>query len=380
MFRATSLAAPRPTSGAAPRFPIAVVGALKTASGLGESARLCHAALQANGLTGQGVDIGSTLMQPEDYGGLQGGGRVPEGPGTLILHVNSPLVPLAMLHLGGPVTRGKYIVGCWAWELPVVPPDWRHGASFVHEIWVPSRFVAEAVAGIAGGRPVRVVPYPVALPSGQGRCATYAAHRPFTVLTIFNASSSFSRKNPCAAIQAFRRAFASDTASRLIVKTSNLSAFPKGIDLLKDAISGAANIVLMGDTMSAAEMDALYQESDVVMSLHRSEGFGLVLAEAMVRGLPVVATDWSGNVDFLTADTGYPVPYRLIPAEDPQGTYHHPNMLWAEADVAAAAAALRRLRDDRALGTTLGQSAARFASRAWSAEAYVGAVRQHLGL
>jgi glycosyltransferase involved in cell wall biosynthesis len=114
--------------------------------------------------------------------------------------------------------------------------------------------------------------------------------------------------------------------------------------------------------------------------LHRSEGFGLTLAEAMSRGLPVVATNWSGNVDFLTPETGIPIPYRLIPAEDPQGTYHHPQMSWAAADIDAAASALRRLRGDPALCSRLGCAAARFAARAWSAEAFTAAVRHHLAL
>jgi hypothetical protein len=82
----------------------------------------------------------------------------------------------------------------------------------------------------------------------------------------------------------------------------------------------------------------------------------------------------------LTEETGVPIGYRLVPAEDAQGTYHHPEMRWAEADIAAAAAALRRLRDDRGFGVALGQAAARFASRTWSAEAYVAAVCRHLGL
>ena len=381
LLHATALAAPRPTVNAEPGVPILVAGALRTASGLGESARLCHDALKVAGLPVFGVDLTSALMQPEDYPDFAfvDGRTLDEGVGTIILHINSPLVPLAMLRLGRRLVHNKRIVGYWAWELRQVPSDWHYGVPFVHEIWVPSRFTAEAVRSIAAGRPVHIVPHPVAAHQPGPRPGTGAIDHPFTILTIFNTASSFARKNPCAAIDAFRMAFDGDPSTQLIVKTSNLSSFSQGLNLIESAKGSANNIVVIDKIMSASELTALYTKANVVMSLHRSEGFGLTLAEAMMRGLPVVATNWSGNVDFLTEETGMPINYRLVPSEDPQGTYHHPGMRWAEADVAEAAAALRCLHDNRAFCATLGRGAAQFASRTWSAEAYVSAVRQHLG-
>ena len=132
--------------------------------------------------------------------------------------------------------------------------------------------------------------------------------------------------------------------------------------------------------MSAAEIDDLYRDSDVVMSLHRSEGFGLVVAEAMLRGLPVIATDWSGTVDFVSPEWGFPIPYRLVPAEDPQDTYHHPDVKWADADVDAAADALRRLRSEPGVARALGTAGAVHAARVWSVAAYGDAVRAGLRL
>ena len=167
---------------------------------------------------------------------------------------------------------------------------------------------------------------------------------------------------PPEAVAAFRKAFGEDLSARLIVKTSNGEAFPTGISVIRDAIGSAHNIVLINRTMSADEIEALYRESDVVISLHRSEGFGLTLAEAMLRGLPVVATNWSGNVDFVNAENGMPIPYRLIVAEDPQGTYHHPSMMWADANVESAAEVLRRLRCDPKLARTLGEAGAAYAA------------------
>jgi glycosyltransferase involved in cell wall biosynthesis len=373
--------APRPTFGAKPAAPLIVAGTLHTASGLGRSARLCHDALGLSGLPVHGVDLTLGLMQPVDRAEFAfADGRGCEGPGTLILHINSPLVPLAQWRLGSRLVRDKYIVGYWAWELPEVPPDWRVGVPFVHEIWVPSRFTADAVRPIAGGRPVRVVPHPVACGGAAAPTALRGSSRPFTVLTVFNAASSVARKNPLMAVHAFRLAFGNDATARLVVKASNASTVPGFLESMTKAIGSSQNITLVDHVISEAEVDALYQESDVVLSLHRSEGFGLTIAEGMVRGLPVVATDWSGNVDFLTGETGFPVPYRLVPAIDPQHTYHFPGMSWAEADVDAATDALRRLRTDSGWAVRLGQSAAAFAHQEWSMERYAKLVCSHLGL
>lgn len=328
-----------------------------------------------------GIDLTAGLMQrldTPDFAFADGGSL--DGPGTLIVHVNSPLMPFAIWCLGRSVVANKYVIGYWAWELPDVPPDWRHGIPFVHEIWVPSAFTADAVRQIAGDRPVRVVPHPVALRGSAAGPRVPWPDRPFTALLIFNMASSFARKNPLAAITAFRKAFGDDVSARLIVKTSNGEDFPTGISSIKEAIGMAHNIVLIDQTMSAAEIEALYSGSDVVMSLHRAEGFGLTLAEAMLRGLPVVATNWSGNVDFVSAENGIPIPYRLIAADDLQGTYHHPGMMWADADVEAAAAALRRLRSDAKLARTLGEAGAAYAARAWTAQGYAVSVGRHLGL
>src|SRR5205814_2840284 len=126
---------------------------------------------------------------------------------------------------------------------------------------------------------------------------------------------SVARKNPLMAVRAFRLAFGDDVKARLIVKASNTSAVPGLLSALTEARGSSQNISIVDRVISAAEVQSLYHETDVVLSLHRSEGFGLTIAEGMLRGLPAVATDWSGNVDFLTRETGFPVPYQLVPAE-----------------------------------------------------------------
>ncbi len=210
-----------------------------------------------------------------------------------------------MKALGGRFIYGKYIVGYWAWELPQVPRDWNFGVPFVHEVWVPSTFTAEAIRPITGGRPVRVVPHPVTVPGGT-RATWIEAGRPFTVLTIFNALSSVARKNPFAVIDAFKTAFGDDRDARLVIKALNMAHAPLAMRQ-RLAAEASPNITLIDHVMSEADLEALYAKSDVLVSLHRSEGFGLTVAEAMARGLAVISTDWSGTVDFLTPDRGVPV-------------------------------------------------------------------------
>ncbi|MGB8843225.1 MAG: mannosyltransferase, partial [Aliidongia sp.] len=298
-----------------------------------------------------------------------------EGPGTIILHVSGFVMALAMLRLGRRRLRGKVIIGYWAWELPELPPDWVAGLRFVHEIWVPSRFTAAAVARHTG-LPVRVVPHPV--PAASRRVRTPEVG-PLTVLVAFDMRSGFARKNPLAAIAAFWAAFGADPAVRLIVKVSQASAYPPGWQALRAAAEGRATIELDDRLLDAAAMGDLVDAADIVLSLHRAEGFGLILAEAMRRGKVVVATGWSGNTDFLTPENSCPVALRLVPARDPQGGYDYPDQHWAEPDVADAARYLRALRDP-ALRRRLGAQAERDAETLFAPARFDEIVAAALGL
>jgi glycosyltransferase involved in cell wall biosynthesis len=130
----------------------------------------------------------------------------------------------------------------------------------------------------------------------------------------------------------------------------------------------------MEETLSRADMGLLVASVDAVLSLHRAEGFGLLLAEAMLRGVPVVATGWSGNLDFMTNQDSGLIGYRLIPARDPQGTYDMPKALWADADVEEAAGWLRRLRDEPNFRADLARRGRDAASAKLSLDAFHRAV------
>jgi glycosyltransferase involved in cell wall biosynthesis len=275
----------------------------------------------------------------------------------LVLHVNAPMLPAALLRLPRGGLRGRRVIGYWAWELPVASPAWRAGVASVHEIWVPSRFTAAALEPLAPGR-IRVVPHPVAArpptPSRLTRADFALPDDAFIVLTSFSLASSFVRKNPLAAIAAFRRAFGDAMDKLMVLKVSHAAHWPEDLAALRAAIADAPNIRLETRLLPEADSHALTRCADAVLSLHRSEGFGLVPAEAMLLGVPVVATDYSGTTDFIDAACGVPIPYKLVPARDPRGVFEAPGAVWAEADSGAAAAALLGLAADPVRRAALG--------------------------
>ena len=368
LFHASSLLAPRPRADAIAAEPVIVAGAFRTSSGLGRITRLIFDGLRAAGVHAVAADITAGLRQTADLPPPADPGQAGPGPGTLILCVNAPLTGMALLALGRQVASGKRVIGLWSWELPEVPAEWRLGVGLVHEIWVPSAFTAAAIRPIAGDKPLHVVDYPNNLHPPSPRTPRRPG-APFTVLSMFDAASSVARKNPEGAIEAFRRAFGTDPSARLVLKAQRLAAAPEQKARL-EALAAVPNIEILDATLDDAGLDALYDRADVLLSLHRAEGYGLTLAEAMRRGVPVVATGWSGNADFVSEDVGIPVPWTLVAAEDPQRTYHHPHMRWAEPDLDAAAVALRRLHEEAGLAARLGAAGAAFAAARWNAPAW----------
>jgi glycosyltransferase involved in cell wall biosynthesis len=174
---------------------------------------------------------------------------------------------------------------------------------------------------------------------------------------VFHLGSGFVRKNPMAAIAAFRRAFGDAPDRVMAIKLVDNGAH-RARHELEAAISGVANIRLIEGMLPHADMAGLIDASDIVISLHRSEGFGLVLAQAMALGKPVVATGWSGNLDFMNEGNSALVSCSLVPVRDPDGAFDACDQEWAEPDIDHAADWLRRLADNADLRAKLSAAAA----------------------
>ena len=254
-------------------------------------------------------------------------GDLPPGM-PLVLHVNAPMLPAALLRLPRALLRGRRIIGYWAWELPVAPPDWQHAVACVHEIWTPSRFSAGALAGVGAGAcqgraaPRRLQPAGALRPRPRRFRAAGGA---VIVLVSFSLASSFARKNPPGGRSppSGRRSATAPTGC-CCSRSCTPGHAPADLRLIERAMAGACNMRIEARTLPAADSHALTRCCDIVLSLHRSEGFGLVPAEAMCLGRAIVATDWSATSEFLDAGCAVPIPCSLVPADDPRGVFMAP--------------------------------------------------------
>jgi glycosyltransferase involved in cell wall biosynthesis len=318
-------------------MPLVVAGMFRTGSGLGSAAVSCFEALQREGFRPVAVDLSGRFNQADLETGLPlapfpGGAR-----GTLILVANPPEVPAALKAFGLRRWRNWRIIACWAWELTVPPEAWRSAEKFVSEIWVPSRFVADAFAG-RFERPVKIVPHFTAVP----KLPLAAANGTLRVLTLADARSSLERKNPLASVRMFKAALGSGTQAELTIKCRNLDLYPDYAAELLEAIGGDPRIRMLRETLPAEAQAELLRACHVLLSPHRAEGFGVPLAEAMALGKYVIATGWSGNLDFMDASCAVLLPSKLIPAVDRTGVYATiPGAVWAEPDFEAGVEALR---------------------------------------
>jgi glycosyltransferase involved in cell wall biosynthesis len=339
--------------------PLVVAGYFGAQTGLGIAAERLAAVLESAGLRPLRVDLTRHLRQGEAAPDTSPPSAIPPGPGTLLVHVNGPMLPWAMLALGRRSVAGKRVIGVWNWELPALPADWRRGFRFAHQVWVASRFTADAVVG-PGRPPVAVVPYavPDPDPAPLDRAAFGLPAEAFVALSVFDAGSSIARKNPLAAIRAHHQAFGDHPDRILVLKTHHTGHAGAAWEEVAAAAAERPNVRVLDRTLDAKSLWALQRSADVFVSLHRAEGFGMGIAEAMRIGRPVVATGWSGNMDFMLGEGAVAVPYDLVPARDKRGTYDMPDACWAEARVAEAARALAMLAEDPGRRAAMGRAAA----------------------
>ncbi|WP_421934514.1 glycosyltransferase [Phenylobacterium sp.] len=336
--------------------PIRVVGFFEGSHGIAASARLAVRAFEALGVPVEQVDVSAAQL---DWLGKAGPASA---AGPWIFHLNPPELLAALAFLGPKRVRGPRY-GYWAWELPKAPELWLKDGALVDGIWAPSAYTAQALAGAAA--PVRVVPHPLFLEDYSGVVPALRAPG-FLAVSLFDFNSAAARKNPEGVIAAFARAFGEDPTARLVMKTQNGHLFPEHLARLRRL--APTNAAIEDAVWPYAQVKSLIASADVLVSLHRAEGFGLTPAEAMALGTPVIATGWSGNMEFMDAASALLIPARRIPVEDSQGIYK--GQTWADPDLDAAAAALRRLRAEPDLARRLAQAgrrkvAERLSPRAW---------------
>lgn len=277
----------------------------------------------------------------------------------LVIHVNPPRFLAALRAFDPKALRRVTIVGMWAWELERAPPIWARCAQYCDEIWSPSPFASEAIrrsiGAFVGG--FRVVPHAVEsdpfrrVPEQERRTARSLlgiAAREYVVGYSFSMTSNFARKNPLGAVAAFARAFPDDKMVRLVLRCKDRNLFRKGWNEIEKASRADKRILLLDSNLPNLSIRSFYSLLDVYLSMHRSEGYGLTIVEAVQAGIPVITNSWGLAPDIAARPEVHTVGYKLISVIDPQGTYSR-TCRWADPSIEEAAALLQRLR--RGCGT-----------------------------
>jgi len=293
--------------------------------------------------------------------------------------INADQMPVAREQMGDAVFAGRYNIGCWFWELEKFPEEWHGAIDMVDEIWVTSPFVRDAIAACTP-KPVHIIPVAleVNLPRSYSRGEFGLAEGVFVCLFSFDFNSYTTRKNAEGAIAAFRRAFADGRRDVcLLIKTINGERHPDALRALTEAAGGDDRIEVRDGFLDRIEMWALQACCNCYVSLHRSEGLGLGMAECMLFGTPVVATAYSGNLAFMDADNSCLVGYSLVAVKEgeyPAWRDQH----WAEPDIDQAAGYLKRLADDTAYARQIGEKAKASVRQRFSVAASLAAMTARL--
>ena len=242
--------------------------------------------------------------------------------------------------------EGRYNIGYWVYETEDIPQKWTETFKYVNEIWTPSTFATEAFKKISPV-PVYTVPYGLKIEKDDKltRKDFDIPKDKFAYLIMYDPSSLAERKNPKATIDAYLKAFKDNDDVCLVVVLNK--ATEEQIDKLKRELKGVKNLTLINKTLPKPELYALISLCDVYVSLHRSEGFGLIMAEAMFLGTVCVATNYSGNLEFMNKDNSCLVDYKMIEVDTSTQIVYEKGNKWADADVDDACKYMKKLYEDK---------------------------------
>lgn len=302
--------------------------------------------------------------------------------GTSIFCVNADVLEATLDGLGSSATGERYNIVRPFWELSRLPPAWTPGLEKMDEIWAPSKFVRDVFSN-GTTRPVLHVPMAVTLPTtARPNRARFRLPDDHVIFGFaFDLSSYPARKNPLATIEAFRTAFSErpDEKVSLVIKSMGTDPGQSQVRAaIEEYVRADPRIVWIDQILDRADTLELLASFDVFVSLHRSEGFGLAIAESLLLGKTVIATDYSGSTDFLSEDHGFPVPFELVPVTPHDYPYFVAGQVWADPDVSYAARVMRHLATSTDTRRDMGERARRFMRRTHSDEVVGRVIRQRL--
>jgi glycosyltransferase involved in cell wall biosynthesis/SAM-dependent methyltransferase len=350
---------------------VEVAGFLRSGLGLGEAARLYVEALRAAGVPVHTTTVDLNMPRHKtaqektvEFEDVEHAGARP----ISLICVNAPELGQFRAQVGDAFFDRPRNVGSWAWEVDKVPSEWLPMFGVFDEIWVYSRYVADNLTASAAPARVVRVPLPIVEPAVEGPPPDLGIPDKFTFLFMFDFFSTLKRKNPLGLIGAFKRAFSPGEGPQLLLKSFNGDYKPDRLAEVQRAAADHPDIHVVDRYVTGSEKDALVAACDCYVSLHRAEGFGLTLGEAMVLGKPVIATNFSGNTDFMTPRNSYLVNWSLTRVGE-GGDNYPADGHWAQPDLDHAAALMREVWENSDAARERGAKAREEVLRDWSLEA-----------
>lgn len=323
-----------------------VLGFFTAEHGVGETARATVRALEAAGTRFNTINYTDTesrmseLFRTDDKSEHE----------VLFLALNADHIPAAHGIMGEDFFKDRYVISQWFWELETAPPWFQAAFPLVDELWAPTRFIEDMLRRSAPER-VKVLYMPPAIVAPEVDKPVDRRHfgpdERFMFYFSFDFMSIAKRKNPVGLVHTYTREFAESDGAQLVIKSINADKRPLDLALLEAAIDDRHDITLMTEYQSRRDASTLMSRADCYVSLHRSEGLGLTITEAMSLGVPVIATAYSGNLDFMDEWNTWRVPCSLGPVGVGAGGYD-PHAVWADPDLDAAGRMMREVFENPA--------------------------------
>lgn len=282
--------------------------------------------------------------------------------------VNSPELPYLMDKYGVNNFKGRYNIGLWYWELVDINQEWHASFQLIDELWVTSEYIYNNVIQCSP-IPVHKIILPIVIDTDKVTPSRENFKLPlniFLYIFAFDHNSLIARKNPFAVIDAFRMAFGARKDVGIVIKTLNGINHPLSERVLRDACIDL-NVFFIDEDLDRYETLSLYATCNSFVSLHRAEGFGMSIAEAMLLGKAVIATGYSGNMEFMNHQNSLPVRYKLVQITEDHGPYKK-DQWWAEPDIIHASQCMLALYEDSILCSQIGENAKTHISMHFSAE------------